>query len=142
MNYLIIRNPETGATSAVRDEETIKRLYPDHEVVGYEDGTPFVPGAADKAAATEELAKAGVTVDSLVTPPTNPAKDEEETGGELSGFLDAAELGRLTRAQLDDLGVSLGVTDAADKAVYPNIPTLIEKLVTIPVTVPTDEDDD
>ncbi len=70
--------------------------------------------------------------------PLEPVQQMEEEA--VTGHLDADELGKMRRAELEALAVDLGVADAADKAVYPNIDSLVAKLVTIPVDVSADED--
>lgn len=59
----------------------------------------------------------------------------------VTGYLDAGELGKWTREQLEAVGAEMGVTDAADRSVFPNKDALIATLVTIPVEVPANDDD-
>lgn len=69
-----------------------------------------------------------------VTPSSTSREDD------LPGFLDAEELGKMKRSELETLAVEIGVEHPDDKSVYPNIDALVAKLVTIPVTVPADDE--
>lgn len=76
-----------------------------------------------------------------VGPAASEAETHEDgsgTGDEelVTGYLDAGELGKWTREQLEAVGAEMGIADAADRAAYPNKDALIAKLVTLPVEVP------
>lgn len=76
--------------------------------------------------------------DDLVSGEMDPDGESEI----FTGHLDADELGRWTRDQLEAMAADMGIEDAADKSAYPNKDTLIAKLVTIPVDVPASDDAD
>lgn len=58
----------------------------------------------------------------------------------VTGYLAENEIIKWTRAELEAIAVDMGISDAADKSVYPNKDALIAKLITIPEEVPAADD--
>lgn len=78
---------------------------------------------------------ATVELGSKVSDADGPAEDET-----ITGYLDAGELGKMKRGDLEDLARNLDIADPDDKSAYPNKEALIAKVVTVPVDVPASDE--